>query len=79
MKALITALALLSFVGASTLPLASSAQAQTTDQTHKVTKKTSKKHVVAHKKSTTKHVAHKTSTKKHIAKHKTKKPATQQG
>ena len=70
MKALITALALLSFVGASTLPLASSAQAQTTDQTHKVTKKkTSKKHVA------------KKSTKKHVAKHKTtpKKPASQQG
>ncbi len=70
MKALITAVALLSFVGASTLPLVASAQAQTTDQTHKVTKKkATKKHVVAHKKST----------KKHIAKHKTKKPATQQG
>ena len=70
MKALITAVALLSFVGASTLPLATSAQAQTADQTHKVTKKkTTKKHVVAHKKAT----------KKHIAKHKAKKPATQQG
>jgi len=68
MKALITALALLSFVGASTLPLASSAQAQTVDQTHKSKKKTTKKHV-----------AHKKSTKKHVAKHKTKKPATQQG
>lgn len=72
MKALITALALLSFVGASTLPLATSAQAATTDQTHK---KSTKRHV-AHKKTTTKHVAHK-STKKHIAKHKTKKPTTQ--
>ena len=77
MKALITALALLSFVGASTLPLATSAQAATTDQQHKV-KKSSKKHV-AHKKAPTKHVAHKASTKKHIAKHKTKKAATQQG
>ncbi len=73
MKALITALALLSFVGASTLPLATSAQAATTDQTHK---KSTKKHV-AHKKTTTKHVAHKTSTKKHIAKHKTKKSTVQ--
>jgi Ni/Co efflux regulator RcnB len=75
MKALITALALLSFVGASTLPLATSAQAATTDQTQ-THKKSTKKHV-AHKKSTTKHVAHKTSTKKHVAKHKTKKPTTQ--
>ncbi|HTZ78244.1 MAG TPA: hypothetical protein VMC10_10060 [Stellaceae bacterium] len=69
MKALITALALLSFVGASTLPLATPAQAQTTDQTQKTMKKKAPK----------KHVASKKSTKKHVAKHKTKKPATQQG
>lgn len=50
MKALITAFALLSFVAASTVPMITQAQAETTH--HAVKKKTSKhtKHVAAHKK-----------------------------
>jgi Ni/Co efflux regulator RcnB len=55
MKALISALALLSFVAASTLPYAAPAQAATT---HKVTHKKAKKHVAKAKKT------HKTVSKK---------------
>jgi len=57
MKALISALALLSFVAASTIPLAGEAQAQT--KTHQTThKKAKKKHVAKAKKT------HKVSKKK---------------
>ena len=55
MKALITALALLSFVAASTIPMVGKAQAQT-EQTMKGKKKTTKKKAtkkVAHKKRMT--------------------------
>jgi len=53
MKALITAFALLSFVAASTVPLITQAQAQTTHPAMGKKKKGSKhtKHVAAHKKA----------------------------
>jgi Ni/Co efflux regulator RcnB len=55
MKALITAFALLSFVAASTVPLA--AQAQTQTEIHKSTTKKAKKHHVASAKKHHKTVA----------------------
>jgi hypothetical protein len=51
MKALITAFALLSFVAASTVPLATQAQAQTSQPAKKTTKKAKK---TSHKKKTAK-------------------------
>lgn len=56
MKALITAFALLSFVAASTIPLAAQAQTQTTQSTpaKKATKKKSGAKKVSHKKKTAK-------------------------
>jgi hypothetical protein len=56
MKALVSALALLSFVGASTLPVVAEAATKTTQGVHKVkkTKKTAKKKTakkMAHKKA----------------------------
>jgi hypothetical protein len=52
MKALITAFALLSFVAASTIPLAAQAQTQTTQPAKKTMKK--KAHKSSHKKHTAK-------------------------
>jgi hypothetical protein len=52
MKALITAFALLSFVAASTIPLAAQAQNQT--QTTPAKKATKKAHKASHKKKTAK-------------------------
>ena len=56
MKALITAFALLSFVAASTIPLAAQAQTQTEQpaKAKKTTKKKSAAKKVAHKKKTAK-------------------------
>jgi Ni/Co efflux regulator RcnB len=61
MKALISALALLSFVAASTIPVAAPAQAATT-------------HKVVHKKAKKKHVAKAKKTHKSVSKK--KKPVT---
>jgi hypothetical protein len=54
MKALITAFALLSFVAASTIPLAAQAQTQTTQPAKKSTKKKSATKKASHKKKTAK-------------------------